>query len=168
MQGFKDSKDRSWTVSLTFNDLKRVKALLEFDLTQPSVGDPPLLVTLSTDLIALCDCIYVLCKPQADQLQISDEDFGKAMGADAMYAASQAFFQEWADFFHKSHRSHEAKAVERQRLIIARAVEVAAKNLDDPKLMEIVEAHLARMSGEMFTTLQAKLASTPGHSPARS
>jgi hypothetical protein len=62
---------------------------------------PALLVNMSIALV----------KPQADQQQISDIDFGEALGGDAAYAAYEAFMEEWQSFFHGLRRETEAKAI---------------------------------------------------------
>ena len=58
-----------------------------------------LLEQLSTDPILLCDVVYVLCKPEADQQNVTDEQFGQAMAGDAIEHATTALLEELVDFF---------------------------------------------------------------------
>jgi hypothetical protein len=123
MKAFVDSASRTWSVSMTIDSVKRVRDLLSVNLVEPEAGDPPLLTRLGTDEILLCDVVYCLIKPQADQLGISDVDFGRALGGDAILAAQTALYEELADFFQKRGRSDRAKAVTAQKEMIELAIE---------------------------------------------
>ncbi|MGI6273729.1 MAG: hypothetical protein ACOYLD_15425 [Anaerohalosphaeraceae bacterium] len=122
MRSFTDSTGRTWTINLTIDAAKRVRDLLGINLLEPEAGDPPLLTRLGTDEILLCDVIYCLIKPQADQQAITDEQFGQALGGEAILAAQKAFYEELIDFFQKRGRSDRARAVATQ----ARMIEAAA------------------------------------------
>ena len=76
MKVFTDNASRTWSVIITVDSIRRVMKLLGINITEIDVGDPPLLVRLGTDEMLLCDIIYCLVKPQADELGVSDEDFG--------------------------------------------------------------------------------------------
>ena len=98
MHSFKDSANRDWIVSLNVDAIKRVKALLQIDLTKPTEGDPPLLIRLGIDVILLCDVLYAVCKPDCDQRSITDEQFGQAMGATPSCTASGPCWGNWPIF----------------------------------------------------------------------
>jgi hypothetical protein len=49
---------------------------------------------LDGDPAQLADVLYGLCKKEADATQISDEDFGRALGGDAIALATEAFVEE--------------------------------------------------------------------------
>jgi hypothetical protein len=76
--------------------IKRVKGLLDVNLLESrrrhadrAVDPRPVL---------LCDVIYVVCKPQADEQNVSDEDFGRAMAGDAIEHATRALLEELVGF----------------------------------------------------------------------
>ena len=129
MRTFNDSAGRTWTVALNLNAVKRVKALLEVNLLELDQGTPPLLTRLDTDLILLCDVIYCVVKPEAEAKKVSDEDFGRALGGDAILAARNALMEELGDFFRQLGRSHLAKALQVQGQMVALAVQKAEKRL---------------------------------------
>ena len=135
MRTFNDGAGRTWTVALNLNAVKRVKSLLEVNLLELDQGTPPLLTRLDTDLILLCDVIYCVVKPEADALKVSDEDFGRALGGDAILAAHNALMEELGDFFRQLGRSHLAKAIGVQGRMVSLAVQKIERKLDavDPE-----------------------------------
>lgn len=157
MKSFADNAGRTWTISLTIDAAKRVKGLLDVNLLELEAGEPALLTRLGTDVILLCDVIYVLVKPQADAAGVSDEQFGAALGGDAILAAQTAFYEELADFFPRLGRNHVAKAVTAQRRIIDLAVARIETQIDRLDLDAVLESTL----GESSTNLPASSESTP-------
>lgn len=123
MRSFSDTKSNEWNVSVTIGSVKRVISLLDVNLLDIEQGDPPLMVKLSTDVVLLCDIIYCLVKPQADERDISDEQFGQLLGGDAVLAAQKAFYEEMRDFFQRSGRADRVTALEKQEAAINLAVQ---------------------------------------------
>ena len=132
MKSFTDNKGRTWTLEVTVATVKRVRALCKVDLysiveldknNKPSAE---LLERLSSDPVLLVDVLYAVCKPQADKLGITDEDFGEAMAGDAIEYATNALLEEIIDFF------PEAKRVVMQRILSAsrRFSDAARKKLE--------------------------------------
>ena len=111
MKTFTDTAGRTWTIALTIDAAKRVKGLLDVNLLELEAGDPPLLTKLGTDVILLCDVIFALVKPQADQQGVTDEQFGAALGGEAILAAQTALYEELVHFFRGLGRNDLAKAV---------------------------------------------------------
>ena len=150
MKTFVDSANRTWTLSLTIDAAKRVKGLLNVNLLELESGDPPLLTRLGTDVILLCDVIFALVKPQADDAGVTDQQFGAALGGDVILAAQTAFYEELVDFFRKLGRSDLAKAVDAQRKMIDLAVRRIETRIDRLDL----EAEINAIAGEMSMNLQ--------------
>ena len=130
MKVFTDNASRTWSVIITDDSIRRVMKLLGINITEIDVGDPPLLVRIGTDEMLLCDIIYCLVKPQADELGVSDEDFGRALGGDAILAAQTALYEELVDFFLKRGRPDRAKAVTAQKKMIELAIENVRMKLE--------------------------------------
>ena len=157
MKTFTDTKSRTWTIELTIDSAKRVRSLLSVNLLELEAGDPPLLTRLGTDVILLLDVIYCMVKPEADKLSVTDEDFGRALGGDAILAAQTAFYEELADFFRSLRRTDMAKAIEAQRKVIDLAVQRIETRIDKLDLANVVESTL----GELSTSSPASSESTP-------
>ena len=132
MRSFTDNKGRTWSLEVTVATVKRVRALCKVDLysiveldknNKPSAE---LLERLSSDPVLLVDVLFAVCKPQADKLGITDEDFGEAMAGDAIEHATNALLEEIIDFF------PEAKRVVMQRILSAsrRFSDAARKKLE--------------------------------------
>lgn len=99
MRTFKDSADRTWTIGINVFAIKRVKGLLGVDLYSLVDGNFEGLGRLLGDPVSLVDVLFVLCKDEADRLNVSDEDFGRGMGGDSLARATDAFLAEYTDFF---------------------------------------------------------------------
>ena len=99
MKTFKDNNNRDWEITINVAAIKRVRDLIGVDLMQAIEGE--LLKQLATDPVMLCDVIYCLCKPQADEKDISDTQFGQAMSGDAIDNATIALLDELVEFFHR-------------------------------------------------------------------
>ena len=159
MKTFTDSAGRTWTIAMTVDSAKRVRDLLKINLVEPESGNPPLLTRLGTDEILLCDVIYVLVKPQADKLNISDTDFAAAMGGDAILSAQTAFYEEMIDFFQKRGRTDRARAVATQHKMIKLAIErleMQIASIDPQKEID-------KIPGLSSTSLEELSELTQGH-----
>ncbi len=143
MKTFKDNQGREWSISVDVSAIKRVKSLLDVNLLE--IVDGKLLELLVSDPVMLCDIIYCLVKPEADEKEVSDEDFGRAMGGDAIDHATAALLGELVGFFPKGKRQVLGKAVQKLKTFEARAVEVAEKRLDSPELEAEFEAALGSL-----------------------
>ena len=88
MKTFKDNEGRTWTVKVNISTVKRVKSLLGINIFDAIEKD--LIARLVTDTILLVDVLYVICKPEAEQKNVSDEQFGEGLAGDAITAATTA------------------------------------------------------------------------------
>ena len=110
MKSFTDNKGRTWTLEVTVATVKRVRALCKVDLNsiveldKNNKPSAELLERLSSDPVLLVDVLYAVCKPQADKLGVTDEDFGEAMAGDAIEYATSALLEEVINFFPESKR----------------------------------------------------------------
>ena len=147
MKAFTDNAGKTWSVCMTIDSVKRVRDLMGVNLVEPEAGEPPLLTRLGTDEILLCDVVFCLIKPQADACGVTDEDFGRALGGDAILAAQTALYEELIDFFLKRGRPDRAKAVAAQKKMIEMAIERVKIKLEamDP------QAEIDKMFGSLST-----------------
>lgn len=162
MKSFKDTAGRTWTIAVNIDSIKRVRALCSLDLM--SAVDGSLFTKLAADPILLCDTIYAICKPEADAANVSDSDFGKAMGGDAIEQASEALLQEICDFFPKGRRGILTKANQKLQAAEAIGCQMAGAKID---AMD-VNALMQKALGDSAISLPAASASTPAPSPSES
>ena len=109
MKSFTDNLGRTWTLVVNVIAIKRVRALCNVDLNaiiEVEDGKPSarLLERLSGDPVLLVDVLYAVCKPECDQRNITDENFGAAMAGDAIDHATSALLDEVIDFFPEAKR----------------------------------------------------------------
>jgi len=167
MRSFKDNADRTWTVTLNVYAVKKVRDLLGVDLLdlggEPSTSAGPvdkpdngLLYRLIADPVLLVDVLYVVCQEQADEANVTDEQFGRAMAGDAIDGATKAFLEELADFTPSPRdRARARKVIDATWKLIDRAQDVLDARAD----AELDRAAEAALSA---------LGSSSGSSPASS
>ena len=128
MKTFKDNNNRDWEITINVAAIKRVRDLIGVDLMQAIEGE--LLKQLATDPVMLCDVIYCLCKPQADDKNISDTHFGQAMSGDAIDNATIALLDELVEFFPSGKRKILKRAISKLRAMEQKALMVADQLID--------------------------------------
>ncbi len=89
--------------------LRRVKTLTGVHLLEAIDGD--LITRLSTDPLLLGDVLFAICKPQADQQQITDEAFGEGLAGNSIDDATGALLEALINYF----RSRDAVFCGRRR-----------------------------------------------------
>ena len=137
MKTFKDCEGREWQIAINIATLKRVKETLNFDLLDVAQGKE--LDRLITDPYLLVNVLYVLCKPQADEHTITDEQFGEGMAGDAIEDATTAMLEELVNFSRRRLRPALTKAMQKMNELEEKAAELIEKMLDDPKIIENLE-----------------------------
>lgn len=155
MKQFTDSAGRDWQVVINVAAVKRVRDTLNLDLL---AIDDSLFGKLVGDPVLLVDLLYVLCRAQAADRGVTDEQFGEAMAGDVIDKATQALLQELVDFFPKARRTILKKVLTKLEQLQAAAIQVAHDRLADPDL----DAKLEQLiRGSASTNSPASSASTP-------
>ena len=163
MHTFKDNADRDWQLAINVTAIKRVKDLLDVDLLE--VTGVELLGRLAADPVLLCDVIYCVCKPQADAQGVSDEDFGRAMGGDAIDTATTALLEELVDFFPSRRRELLRTALGKLRGLESKALAAAQARLDNPKLEQRMEKDLQKAFEDLDAEIDGRTSTpSPGSS----
>ena len=168
MKPFTDSEGRQWPLSVNVAAVKRVRDLCGVDLLTAVKGE--LLEQLSDDPVLLCDVLFALVKPTADERGISDEQFGSALGGDVLDAATVAFLEELVDFFPKGRRAVLRKALARIEELHEKAHAAAERALDSPKMDAAITKALEQAETDAAAEIERRLTSgaTSTSSPAAS
>lgn len=136
MYSFEDLEGREWKLSVTIGSVRQVKETLGVDLLE----FPEVLEKLSGDIYTLCNVLYVLIKPQADKLNVSDVDFGYALGGDVLEKAVDALLNEMINFFPQRRRDLlmklKTKSGEYQETVLKKA-EIKIESLDFSKIIPL-------------------------------
>lgn len=162
MHTFADNLGRMWYVAVNVATIRRVRAALNIDLYQLCDDGMQALGKLVADPVRLADVLYVLCQEDAREKRVSDEDFGRALGGDAIQAAAEALVEELVDFFPD----------ERSRAALRRVI--AAGRQVRTKLLDHAETMLGRLDPDScasalissWTSSRESSASTPAPSPS--
>jgi hypothetical protein len=162
MHIFKDKEGREWTLDVNVTSIKRVRAALEVNLLD--VVDGKLIEELDGNPILLVDVLYVLCKPDAEKRNITDEQFGQAMAGDAIDRATSAFLAELSDFFPNGKRQLLQKAVAKIETLRTMALARATERMDSGEL----ESLMAKLLNGTSTNSPENSASTPDPEPIAS
>ena len=158
MKTFKDNADRTWTVTVNVDAIKRVRSLLSIDLMEAVEGK--LIERLIGDPVLLCDVIYCVCKEDADAKGITDEEFGRAMAGDAIELATTALLEELVDFFPQGKRQLLRKALAKLETLQETMLAVVSERLDSPELDAQLLAELRKL-GDSSGASPASSESTP-------
>ena len=150
MGSFKDNEGREWQVSITVAAVKRVRELVGVDLLD--IADGVVITELATNPIKLVDVVYAICKPQADQARVSDEDFGEAMLGDAIDQATEAVLDALVSFTpNQRDRNHLQTVLSKTNEAMEKARDAIDEAISEGVLDQIVEDSLAQ-SGESSTS----------------
>lgn len=163
MNTFRDAEDRQWFIAINVDAIKRVKAigvdLLDVggEVFQQLAGDP----------VLLCDVLWVLCKSQAGENGLTDEQFGRGLAGDALDRATEALLEELISFFPSSRRHLMEKALAKTMELQGKAMEHAEKLIDSGRFDRALEKNLRKVDEEV----ELRLASSGiafGNAPASS
>lgn len=154
MRTFVDAAGRTWTVAINVDAIKRVRGVLEVNLLE--IVEGKLLERLIRDPVLLCDIVYVVCKPQADQANVSDEEFGRAMAGDAIENATTALVEELVSFSpNPRDRAMLRKVLEATYRVMDQARGLIEARIDSGELDKAAAQALANASS-LFTEPQAQ------------
>ena len=155
-RSYVDTNGDRWTVRVTVATVARVRDLVDENLADflTSKG----LERLASDVITLCNVLYAVVKPQADERGIDDAAFGETLTGDALADATNQLLWAIVDFCPSP----------RDRASLARmlgAVDTAKEAARD-----VIEKRLDSLTPEMIREMVDReiQAATSGESSSRS
>lgn len=155
MKKFKDITGHEWELQLLFGDIMRVKEASggRFDLLDPTAND--LSKKLDVDLAFFWELLVHLVEPQAAAAGIAEHfgrEFGQRMAGRCIIEAQQAFFAEWADFFHQLQRPDLATALETTVKLNALTVAKVKERLERDETIKTIPQRAERKIDAALTT----------------
>jgi hypothetical protein len=164
MKTFTDNAGRTWTIAINVDAIKRVKGLLDVNLLE--VVEGTLIERLIRDPVLLCDVVYVVCKPEADEKHVSDEDFGRAMAGDAIEHATRALLEELVLFSPSPRdRANLTRVLETTWRVMDKARDLIEAKLTSNELEQSIEQAL-RNASDSSGNAPVSSVSIPGPSPS--
>lgn len=167
---FKDEVGREWNCTLTFGNMKRLKARTGLDLVncdKPREGAKneqlALMTELYLDIDLFLDTLYCLVVPLNEQNQpaVTKAEFEDAFSGATFEAAHNAFFASLKDFFRSTHREVLAEGIDHQKELVKACAEQGRKQLQKLDLLSRVNSEAEKFFGEQFSKLQESLELTP-------
>lgn len=152
MASFTDNQKREWTFHVDIPLARQVRQELGVDILDIEQG----LRRLAGDPILLCDVLYLLCRRQADERQVSDEDFGRALVGESLEQSCEAYFEALLSF-----------SPPRQREILTtmqtagRALEEALTGIATQKIPEAIQRMRSLTGGNSSPVGKESSASAP-------
>jgi hypothetical protein len=158
---FKDSFGRSWTVALDFAAAKRVRGAVKvadekgievpFDIIDAANIGLTMSV-LKSKYSAVCETLYQICKPQADEKGVTEAQFLSGCYGDSLDEAAKVIEEELILFFPKSLREVLKLMFKKSDEIREKALAEAGSNLAEVTLENL------NQSGQSHTKPQESLA----------
>ncbi len=99
MRSFADTQGKEWNVDITVAAVRRVRDATGILLTSLYEDKCKLMQTLSLDVVLLVDVLWGICRPQAELVGVTAEQFGESMGGNSLATAMEALVRATADFF---------------------------------------------------------------------
>jgi hypothetical protein len=158
MKSFNDTENRRWDLSLSIATVKRVRNLTDVDLLS-ILDKPELLSDLAADPVRLVDVLYVVCKPQADAMGVTDEQFGESLDGQSIESATECFLEALVDFFPGARRATLKRVLDRANQFHQKSEATLMTALSDGSIDKAIEDAL--IGGETSTKSPAELASNP-------
>ena len=170
MHTFTDNQGRVWDVEINVTTLRRVRDLAKVNLTR--ILDDGFLDAFLEDAFQQADVLFSLCRDQAEERGVCDEDFGRALTGQAMESAQIAMLAELADFF-PLRRALLEKIASRHRRLREIADARILQWIDDPateatvleRIRRSLESHEASLPGGTSGNVPESSGSTPAPSP---
>lgn len=145
MATFRDGAGREWQLSVTVATVKRVKETTGVHLTKLVDDQFKPLHDLLTDPVELVNTVFAMIQPQAQQIGITDEQFGESLTGDSVEQMAKAFVEALVDFFPSRQgqllKNLIAKAERVQQMTLAKA-EAEIEATTDEEFMNSVSNSL--------------------------
>jgi len=132
---FTDAAGRVWPVEITVGTVKDLRKLLDVDLLSIIEPADTLLDRLATDAVLLCDTLFVVCRRECEARGVTDEDFGRALGGEAIEQAAGAFLEAIDCFFRNARQAALVKSLTGKtrvvKMLAALVMNAAARRLHE-------------------------------------
>ena len=149
MKTFTDKSDnaRAWEIRIDINAFRALRLPPDQGGLELTLTDEAELIRLNEDLVLFCDLLYWLIQDQAQEAGIGDADFGRLL-YDCFDEASDAFWDEFADFCRKHRREPLAMLIQKTKTNYREASKRATRKIGSPKATTAIEAVMKASEAE--------------------
>lgn len=156
---FSDQQGRSWRLELNYSLAKRLRDVTGLDFVNYQDGKALLAIHDSDE--QLVQVLWLLCEPQANAAQISEEAFGSGLGGEALEQGIEALEQALLNFSRPAKRQAIAAIRDKAHELVAAQTNLTETKLRSPKVTEFLTTKLAEASAEIDRQIDAQLKSSP-------
>lgn len=160
-----DAGGRDWNTSVTVTTIKRVQSLVDVLLTD--VTDTDLIDRLHGNVVLLANVLYAVCKPQADERHVTDEQFGELLVGDTIDRACTSLMEDISRFFPSGRRPIVQRLWTAAAKLEKAKLDLLDQKLTDDQLTRLIQRQ-AEIAGRQIDTALAGLGDGSGDSPASS
>lgn len=176
MRTYRDAQNHEWTLSIDIATAKRLRAVLQLDINDLTNDNQRDFLQRLADPIFMADVLFVTLRPQADRLNVSDEDFGSAHTLETLETAIEIWWDALLDFFPSRLKEVLQVVVQEARRVGTAAKGMAQRAIETGKMQTALSAaadeaiaqlteEFDRAFGEKSTDSQVSVASaTSEHS----
>lgn len=152
MATFKDDNGKEWDLQLDAPKIIAVREECDERFMLDS-GDENTFARLAADPVLLCRVLFVLCAEQREDRKVSEKDFYRALGGDAIDSATDALLKAIVSFTPRRQRELLEVGAAKTDKIRQVAMQRAMAKINDPaleeKLLAMVDAEVDRLLGSL-------------------
>lgn len=162
---WKDRDGREWHTTITVNTVRRVRELTDVLLTDAADND--LIERLYGDVLLLCDVLYAVCKPEAEQRGIDADTFGELLANETIDQATESFMGDLIAFFPSGRRQRAERILTAAKGVETERVKLVEEKMTSERLDQVIKQAAEKAGREMDRRL-AEHGDFSGRSPALS
>jgi hypothetical protein len=159
---FIDRNGHTWTLELNYSLAKRLRDLTSLDFVNYHDGRALLAIHDSDE--RLVQVLWLMCESQAKVLNIAEEEFGAALGGDALEQALGALEQALLNFSRPARRQAIQAIRDKAHEMVAAQADLTATKIRSEKVQQLMAAKIRQVSDEIDRQIEEQLQSTSGGS----
>lgn len=160
----KDTKGREWSFRFTALTVRDISSATNLD-TKALTGENSLLVRVGQCEATLLQCLWLTIKPQAKQMNISEDEWLESLDNDSLQSATEEWMQAYINFSHPARRDLLSRTLTATQRKMKRATRELETLLAGSEIDEVInrEVDKALSTSSSFASISPQLSeSSPG------
>ena len=149
---WKDHEGKRWPTPISVTTIAHVKEATGVNLLD--IVDGKLLPQFLDDPLLLVDVLFVVCKPTAEELNISKDAFGDLFSGDVTVDAVNALVLGLLDFFPRDRRAMIERLWKATQRAEEQTVKMAIDKLDSPLVEQAMQGAIRKASNKIDRRLR--------------
>lgn len=152
-----DCKQREWNLEIKISHAKRFIEQLNFDLIEGEI--PSIIGRLMQEPMTRLKILWILIKPQADQLDVSEDDFWDSVGTSELRLVNDLLKESIVNFIAAHHPGSDSAvqaSISRYGQILKKQIEMQVGIMENPEITKKVDL-VSKQLQERFESELGKL-----------